>query len=66
MAEFRTLREFVAAAKAKPRYINVALMGAGSTNHLSMDLFRTAVGIEMNHVRFKSGAKMDYCSNRCS
>jgi len=36
-AEFKTLQEFVAAARAKPGQINFASLGSGSTNHLSMD-----------------------------
>jgi tripartite-type tricarboxylate transporter receptor subunit TctC len=57
-AEFKTLKEFVAAAKAKPGQINFASLGPGSTNHLSMEMFRAAAGIQLNHVPFRTSADM--------
>jgi tripartite-type tricarboxylate transporter receptor subunit TctC len=57
-AEFKTLKEFVTAAKAKPGLINYASLGPGSTNHLSMEMFRAAAGIQLNHVPFKTSADM--------
>ena len=50
---WRTLREFVAAAKAKPGEIPYASLGKGSTSHLSMAAFASAAGIELNHIPFK-------------
>ncbi len=55
-AEFKTLKEFVAAAKAKPGLINFASLGPGSFTHLSMEMFRSAAGIQLNHVPFKTSA----------
>ena len=49
----KTVKEFVAAAKAKPGQINFASLGAGSTSHLTMEMFRAAAGIRLNHVPFK-------------
>lgn len=57
-AEFKTLKEFIAAAKAKPGLINFASLGIGSTTHLSMEMFRSAAGIQLNHVPFKTSADM--------
>jgi tripartite-type tricarboxylate transporter receptor subunit TctC len=57
-AEFKTLQEFVAAARAKPGQINFASLGSGSTNHLSMEMFRSAARIQLNHVPFKTSADM--------
>jgi tripartite-type tricarboxylate transporter receptor subunit TctC len=57
-AEFKTLKEFVAVARAKPGFINYASLGPGSTNHLSMEMFRAAAGIQLNHVPFKTSADM--------
>lgn len=57
-AEFKTLKEFIAAAKAKPGMINFASLGVGSTNQLSMEMFRRAAGIQLNHVPFKTSADM--------
>jgi len=50
---WRTLKEFVAAAKAKPGEIPYASLGVGSTSHLSMAAFANAAGIQLNHVPFK-------------
>jgi tripartite-type tricarboxylate transporter receptor subunit TctC len=50
---WKTLREFVAAAKAKPGEIPYASLGKGSTSHLSMAAFASTAGIELNHVPFK-------------
>ena len=57
-ADFKTLKEFVAAAKAKPGLINFASLGPGSFTHLSMEMFRSAAGIQLNHVPFKTSADM--------
>jgi tripartite-type tricarboxylate transporter receptor subunit TctC len=55
-AAFRTVKEFVAAANDKPAQINYASLGSGSTSHLSMEMFRAAAGIKLNHVPFKGSA----------
>jgi tripartite-type tricarboxylate transporter receptor subunit TctC len=57
-AEFKTLKEFIAVAKAKPGLINFASLGPGSFTHLSMEMFRAAAGIQLNHVPFKTSADM--------
>jgi tripartite-type tricarboxylate transporter receptor subunit TctC len=49
----KTVKEFVAAAKAKPGQINFASLGAGSTSHLTMEMFRSAAGIRLTHIPFK-------------
>jgi len=45
--------EFVKLAKAKPGSINYASAGNGSANHLSMEMFRAATGIDVVHVPYK-------------
>jgi tripartite-type tricarboxylate transporter receptor subunit TctC len=55
-AAFKTVKEFVAAAKNKPAQINYASLGSGSTSHLTMEMFRAAAGIKLNHVPFKGSA----------
>jgi tripartite-type tricarboxylate transporter receptor subunit TctC len=50
---WKTLREFVAAAKAKPGDIPYASLGKGSTSHLAMAAFASTAGIELNHIPFK-------------
>ena len=54
---FKSVREFVAAAKEKPGQINYASLGNGSTSHLTMEMFRFAADIRINHVPFKGSAE---------
>ena len=49
----RTLRELVAAAKAKPGAFNYATAGVGSAAHISAEKFRVAAGVDAVHVPFK-------------
>ena len=50
---YRTLKDFVAAAKAKPGEIPFASLGKGSTSHLAMEAFAGVAGIKLNHIPFK-------------
>ena len=54
---YKTLKEFVAAAKAKPGEIPYGSLGTGSTSHLTMEAFQVAAGIKLNHIPFKGGAE---------
>jgi tripartite-type tricarboxylate transporter receptor subunit TctC len=56
-AAFKTVKDFVAAAKDKPGQINYASLGTGSTSHLTMEMFRSAADIKLNHVPFKGSAE---------
>ena len=49
----RTLPEFIAAAKAKPRALNYGTSGNGSTSHLTMELMSSMSGIQLNAVPYK-------------
>ena len=49
----KTVRELVAAAKAKPGSFNYATAGVGSGAHISAEKFRMAAGIDAVHVPFK-------------
>ena len=49
----KTVRELVAAAKAKPGSFNYATAGVGSAAHISAEKFRVAAGIDAVHVPFK-------------
>jgi tripartite-type tricarboxylate transporter receptor subunit TctC len=51
----RTLAEFVAHARANPGRLNYASSGTGSTNHLAMELIRSAFGIDLVHVPYRGG-----------
>ena len=46
----------IALAKSKPGKLNYASAGNGSSNHLSMELFRSLTGVEMVHVPYKGSA----------
>jgi tripartite-type tricarboxylate transporter receptor subunit TctC len=57
----KTLRDFVALAKAKPGTMNYASSGTGSQYHLTGELFKTMSGTDIVHVPYKSstGARND-------
>ena len=50
---FKTLGDFVAAAKAKPGALNVGTINVGSTQNLSAELFKTAADIDFTLVPFR-------------
>jgi len=52
----KNLQEFIAYAKANPGKLAYASAGAGSTNHLSAEMFQKAAGIQMLHVPYKGGS----------
>ncbi|MBL8386375.1 MAG: tripartite tricarboxylate transporter substrate binding protein [Burkholderiales bacterium] len=52
----RTLREFVALAKAKPGSLSVGNSGVGTPGHLAAELFKTTAGIDYVHVSYKGSA----------
>jgi tripartite-type tricarboxylate transporter receptor subunit TctC len=49
----KTLKEFVAAAKARPGSMNYAAAGIGTPPHLTMERFRMAAGFEGQLVPFR-------------
>lgn len=51
----KSVKELVTIAKAKPKTVNYASGGSGVTNHLVMEMFRNASGIDMTHVPYKGG-----------
>ena len=52
----KTAQEFVAYAKANPGKLNYASQGAGTTSHLTTELFETRAGVTMVHVPYKGTA----------
>ena len=54
---FRSVKEFVAAAEDKPDPFNHASLGSGSTSRRSMEMFRAAADIRINHVPYKGSAE---------
>ena len=55
-APYKTLKDLIAAAKAKPGTINFASAGVGSQVHLAAENFADAAGIEIQHVPYKGEA----------
>jgi tripartite-type tricarboxylate transporter receptor subunit TctC len=51
---FRTLGDFITAAKAKPGALNVGTINIGSTQNLSAELFKTAAGIDFTIVPYRA------------
>jgi tripartite-type tricarboxylate transporter receptor subunit TctC len=50
----KTVPELIAYAKANPGKLNMASSGAGSTIHVSGELFKMMTGINMVHVPYRS------------
>jgi tripartite-type tricarboxylate transporter receptor subunit TctC len=53
---YKSVKDVVAAAKAKPGALSYASGGIGGTHHLSGALFEHTAGIDMIHAPYKSGA----------
>jgi tripartite-type tricarboxylate transporter receptor subunit TctC len=51
----KTVREFIAYAKANPGKINMASPGIGTMPHMAGELLQTMSGINMLHVPFRGG-----------
>ena len=49
----RSVKEFVALAKARPGQLAFASTGSGSTPHLSMEMLKAQAGINLVHVPYK-------------
>lgn len=52
----RSVRDFVAAAKAKPGELTIGSAGVGSTSHLALELFGSVAGVKLVHVPYKGSA----------
>ena len=52
----KTLREFIAHAKANAGKLSYASQGNGSTSHLTFELFKSRTGIQINHVPYRGAA----------
>jgi tripartite-type tricarboxylate transporter receptor subunit TctC len=55
---WKTIQEFIAAAKAKPGSISFGSVGIGSAVHISAEKFRLAAGIEATHVPYRGGSEV--------
>ena len=52
----RSLKEFIAFARARPGQFNYASSGQGGTSHIVSELFNAAAGIKASHVPYKGAA----------
>ena len=52
-----SIKELVALAKARPGQLNYGSSGAGTTVHLSAELFATMAGVKLVHVPFKGATE---------
>lgn len=55
----KTLREFVALAKASPGKLNYGSAGVGSTTHLAMEMLKGVAQMDVVHVPYKGNAQTD-------
>jgi tripartite-type tricarboxylate transporter receptor subunit TctC len=60
------MKELIALAKAKPGELNFASSGVGAAAHLTMEMFKSRVGIDMQHIPYKgtAGALQDTVGGR--
>ena len=54
---FKTLKDFVAYAKANPGKVSSAHAGVGGATHVGMEEFASVAGIQFNHVPYKGGSE---------
>src|SRR5207245_6145163 len=52
----RTIKEFVELVRAKPGVLNYASTGNGTVQHLTMELLKQALRIDLVHVPYKANA----------
>lgn len=52
----KSVSEFIALAKAKPRQLNFGSSGTGGSNHLAGELFNAMAGVKMVHIPYKGNA----------
>ena len=52
---YKTLKDFVEAARANPGKINYSSAGVYSTLHVAMEIFANAAGVQLFHVPYQGG-----------
>jgi len=55
-APFNTVAELVAYAKANPGKLSYGSVGVGSASHLTMEMFKSAAGVNIVHIPYKGSA----------
>ncbi len=54
--EAKSMRELVAYAKANPGKLSMASAGVGTSQHMSIELFKSMTGTDITHIPYKGGA----------
>jgi tripartite-type tricarboxylate transporter receptor subunit TctC len=52
----KSVKELITLARSKPGALNYASAGNGSSNHLSMELFKSLTGVDAVHIPYKGSA----------
>jgi tripartite-type tricarboxylate transporter receptor subunit TctC len=55
-APYRTLKDFVDAARAKPGELSYAAVGPATTQHIAGEMFKQVAGINLTYVPYAGGA----------
>lgn len=55
---YKSFRDVVAAAKAKPGSVSYGTIGAGSLGHLAMVQLGNQLGVEFNHIPYRGGGPL--------
>ena len=55
---YKSFRDVVAAAKAKPGSVSHGTIGAGSLGHLTMTQLGNQLGVEFNHIPYRGGGPL--------
>jgi tripartite-type tricarboxylate transporter receptor subunit TctC len=55
---YRSFRDVVAAAKAKPGSVSFGTIGAGSLGHLAMAQIGNQLGVQFNHIPYRGGGPL--------
>ncbi len=53
---YKSVKDLIDAAKAKPGAMNFASAGNGTSQHLSGELFKAMAGLQMEHIPYKGSA----------
>jgi tripartite-type tricarboxylate transporter receptor subunit TctC len=55
-APWRTLAEFIAAAKAEPGRISMGSSGTGSATHFTLEMLQSQAGVRLTHVPYRGSS----------
>ena len=55
---FKTLKDLITAAKAKPGVLNYASSGIGAPLHLTVEMIKSQAGIDIAHIPYKGDSEM--------